>query len=567
MKPNRYLIFFAMGGAVLAYCAAPWFGFVFDDRKQVLANPTLLHLGSIAGYFTHAGGYLAGDLSYYRPLFGMWMNLNYFFFGLHPAGWHMALLLLHAVVAYLCYRLVLALIGDQPAAALAALLFAVHPIHVESVAWISGSTDPLAAVFILLAFLFYLAAQNKLGFIFLSLLAFVASLLCKETALLFPLLILAYELLPGKDSHSFALALKRCAPYVIVAVAYLALRIHVLGAFSHTLTLLPPKVLFLTLPSVAAFYLRLLFLPAGLSPFYDTPYITSASFTSFIAPVLILLAFIALLVWWIRRMDNTSTEADHYGRQAAFFALWTVLFLVPAFNLSALDSGEIAHDRYLYLPSIGFCALAAIALKQLAARFRLSLSARRLAVVTAGFILCTATFAQSLFWKNDLSLYQRGAALAPMNINAQNNLANAYLESGNFELGIATHQKILKLNPRFVDSYFNLGLAYYNLGNFAQAQSYFQQAIALRPAATSYFYLGVAQFKLGDLATAERSLQAALQLDQRQPDFYAVLGVLYETENKFPLALQAMENALSLNPQNQNVRNQVIQIKHQLGQE
>jgi len=79
--------------------------------------------------------------------------------------------------------------------------------------------------------------------------------------------------------------------------------------------------------------------------------------------------------------------------------------------------------------------------------------------------------------------------------------------------------------------------------------------------------MGLAQFKKGDLAAAEQSLRAAVQLDPGQSDFHAVLGVLYETENKLPLALQEMEQALSLNPQNQNVRNEATKIKRQLGQE
>ena len=79
IKPYQRSGLIALAGAILAFCATPWFGFVSDDRKQVLNNPTLFHRSSIPGYFAHAGGYLVGDLSYYRPLFGTWMNLNYFF--------------------------------------------------------------------------------------------------------------------------------------------------------------------------------------------------------------------------------------------------------------------------------------------------------------------------------------------------------------------------------------------------------------------------------------------------------------------------------------------------------
>jgi Tfp pilus assembly protein PilF len=390
--------------------------------------------------------------------------------------------------------------------------------------------------------------------------------LCKETALLFPALVLLHGLLLGTNARRVAAALKQAAPYFVIAAIYIAIRIQVMGAFSHTLTQLSPATLLLTLPSVALFYVRMLFFPTRLSPFYDTPYVTKASFNSFVLPLLALIAIAALLAWWIRGLRRLNGDRESRARQAVFFLIWAILFLIPAFNLSALDPGEIAHDRYLYLPSIGFCALAGIALKQLAEKLHLAPPIRTFAVAGLGIILCTATIAQSVFWKDDLNLYKRGASIAPNNINAQNNLGNVYLETGDFEHGIAAHQKILRLNPRFVDSYFNLGLAYYNLGDMTQAQSYLQQAIALRPSAQTYFYLGLAQFKKGERTQAEQCLQIAAQLEPGRPDFHAALGVLYETEGKLPLALQELEKALSLNPQNTSVRNEVAKIQRQMGQ-
>lgn len=553
-----------VASAVLAYCMTPLFDFVFDDRKQVLGNLKLTHLGSIPGYFVHGGGYLVGDLSYYRPLFGTWLNLNYFLFGLHSSGWHVALLLLHALVAFLCFRVLLAVLDDRTAATIGALLFAVHPVHVESVAWISGSTDPLAAAFLLLAFLFYVGAGKNRIYPILSWLAFAAALLCKETSLLFPLIILAYAFLLGDETErKLRAAVLRALPYFVVTGIYLAVRIQVLGAFSHTLTLLPAKVLLLTLPSVMAFYLRLLVVPAGLSPFYDTPYIKTASFTGFFLPLLELSAIGGMLVFWVLRQRKSGQVKA--SRQTSFFVWWMVILLVPALNLAALDMGEIAHDRYLYLPSIGFCALVAIGMKQAAEHLQMSATFRRVAVAAVAVILCATTIAQSAFWKDDLHLYKRGASIAQSNLNAQNNLANIYFENGDFEHGIATHQRILKVNPAFVDSYFNLGVAYYKLGDHAQAQSYLRQAISMRPTPESYFYLGLAQFKTGDVASAENSLRTAAQAGRQQPDFHAALGVLYETEGKLPLALQELELALSLNPQNPSIQNEVAKIKRQLG--
>ena len=302
------------------------------------------------------------------------------------------------------------------------------------------------------------------------------------------------------------------------------MRIQVLGAFSHTLTLLPAKVWLLTLPSVMVFYFRLLVVPAGLSPFYDTPYIKTASFTGFFLPLLELFAIGGMLVCWVLRQRKSGQVKA--SRQTAFFVCWMVILLVPALNLAALDMGEIAHDRYLYLPSIGFCALVAIGMKQAAEHLQVSATFRRMAVASVAVVLLrAAAIAQSAFWKDDLQLYKRGASIAQSNLDAQNNLANIYFENGDFEHGIATHQRILKVNPSFVDSYFNLGVAYYKLGDQTQAQSYLRQAISMRPSPESYFYLGLAQFKTGDMASArEKSLRTAAQWGRQQPDFHAALG-------------------------------------------
>jgi len=414
--------------------------------------------------------------------------------------------------------------------------------------------------------LFYLNSQTNVKTSILGWLAFAASLLCKETALLFPFLILCHSLLLGNDTRRLTTAIKASTPYFLLAAVYLAVRIQVMGGFSHTSTPLSSGTLLLTLPSVALFYVRLLVFPAGLSPFYDTPYVSAPSFTGFVFPVLGLLAIVLLLVWWTRGFPQPDGPAAKRSRQVIFFAAWTVAFLVPALNLSALDAGEIAHDRYLYLPSIGFSALAGIALQQLGGKLRLSEAARTAVCGGLGIILCIATIVQTGFWKDDLSLYTRGASVAPNNINAQNNLANIYLETGDFDRGIAAHQRLLKLNPGHVDSYFNLGLAYYNLGDFARSQPYFQRAIELRPTAQTYFFLGLAQLKTGNLAAAEQSLQNAVRMDQGRPDLHAALGVTYESEGKLPLALQEFETALTLNPQKVSIRNEITKVKGLLGQ-
>lgn len=556
--------------AVAAYAAVPWFQFVFDDRGQVVENPSLLHLSWIPQYFQHhVWSYRASaGPSYYRPLFATWLNLNYAFFGLHPAGWHIAVLCLHVLVCWLTYRLVCVVFENREIALAASLLFALHPVHVESVAWVSASTDLLAAVFVISSFLVHRRAQGASGWVGIvlrgaSAACFAGALLAKETALLFPLLVLFDSLLLTRRGRKAVSILASTLPYFLVVVVYCLIRAGVLGGFSRTISPLPPTVFLLTLPSVLLFYLGMLLVPAGLSPFYDSPYVDNPDLLHFWVPLLVLTGVAALGYASVRRRPS-SNETALDRRRCGFMLLWAGLFLLPALDLPVLDPGEIVHDRYLYLPSIGFLAVVAFALQRLAVRLSASKRAQALLLGGMALVLGAATAAQSLHWRNDLVLYQRGAAVAPDNVNAQNNLANSYLESGDYDRGIALHKKILEAHPRHVDSYFNIGMAYYNQSQFPVAEGYFRQALQLRPEPEWYFQLGLTQFKAGEVASAEGSLKQALRGGADRSGFHVALGAVYETEGKLRLALGEFELARALDPQNQPLQKEIEKIKQQL---
>jgi len=174
-RPNpsavaRLAPFLVLAATFLAYAAVSSFGFVYDDESQIVHDSFVQQWHFVPAYFTshvwqwiypHVGG------NYYRPVFLLWLLLNFKVFGLHPAGWHLAVLALHLVATWQVYRLALRLTGSQPAAAIAALLFGLHPVHIEAVAWISGVTEPLAAVFILgslLSWMRYREARHRTDF-------------------------------------------------------------------------------------------------------------------------------------------------------------------------------------------------------------------------------------------------------------------------------------------------------------------------------------------------------------------------------------------------------------------
>jgi hypothetical protein len=171
----------------LAYVPTLGFQFVYDDKPQIIQNPAIRAWRYLPNYFTsHVWAELYPHVGsdYYRPVFLLWFRLNHAMFGVNPVGWHLTTVLCHVAATYLVFRLVRRLAASPWTAFSAATLFALHPVYIESVAWVSGVTDPLLAILLLGSFLAYMRFRegNRWGWMGLALAFFVLGLLEKETA-------------------------------------------------------------------------------------------------------------------------------------------------------------------------------------------------------------------------------------------------------------------------------------------------------------------------------------------------------------------------------------------------
>src|SRR5687768_7770914 len=208
------LLFLVVAATVLVYANSLGGQFLVDDAEQIVGNAGLRSWSNILRAFTSdvwgfeaaspdgASSAAAGArLPYYRPLFTAYLTVAYQLFGLWEPGWHLLNLLVHCGVTVLVFRLARRLGGDGRSATLAALLFGLHPAHVESVSWLSGIPDPLAALFYVPAIIFYARFRQEGGpsWLWLSLAAYALSMLCKETAVVMPAFVLAWELARGGE--------------------------------------------------------------------------------------------------------------------------------------------------------------------------------------------------------------------------------------------------------------------------------------------------------------------------------------------------------------------------------
>jgi len=450
----------------LAYLPSLGFGFVDDDHSQIADNPRLRNWHEVPGYFTSSVWAqltpVVGDLAppFYRPLFLTWVFVNYQMFGTDPVGWHLAALSLHLLATLLAYQLLRAFTGEALPAALAALLFGLHPVHVETVAWVSGITEPLMATALLGSMLGYLKGRQLQGLLWPagSVFLFGLAILAKETAVILPVVLFAYELTLGADRKDQASRFRNLVPYAALAIVYLVLRrAFLVGTFTAAI---PWPVMFLTWPSVLWNYLRHLVWPVNLTIVCDLPYVTGLDWRNVILPSAAVAA-VALAVWIAARRRPL----------VGFAGLWMGLLILPPLYLRGIAAGEIAHDRYLYLPSLGLCALVAFGVVRL--------RAWPVALVLAG-VATFGVYRESKPWSDDVALFQHALQIAPNNLRAQRQEALAFAQADRCGDAIPLLEQLLerKEDPRIL---FPLGACFYRQGRLTEAEPLLQRTVALSP--------------------------------------------------------------------------------------
>jgi Tfp pilus assembly protein PilF len=534
-NPARLLLAFGLALTALVFGGTLRFAFIYDDWPQIVRNPAVQGWSYVPGYFVHhvwSHIYPTWPGNYYRPLFLIWLRLNDALFGLQPLGWHATTVAAHLGVTAMVFWLARRLTRDDIVAAMAAAIFGVHPAHIETVAWVSGVSEPLLALFFIPAFVFFTKARHdgadRRRWLALSLLCYVGALLSKETAIVLPALVFGYAWVPRDEdgnaagSRRFVSAGVACAPYVVLSLAYLVVRAVVLKGVGHGESNVGLREIVLTAPSLLWFYARHLVWPAPMSLFYDVEYVSQPSLRNFVLPVIVVLAIAAALVAWARR-----------SQAAAMGVLWLALPLAPVIaSISTFGRGELVHDRYLYLPSVGFALLLALGIARLragSAEFMGIPAVRALACFAIVGALAAATAVQSIHWANNLLLYHYGVQQAPRNALARIHLATEMLNRGDATSAMRLYHEARDLAPDMWQANFVLGFAYFQLRHLPEAERYLRAAAEIVPNnPNQYMYLALTLMRLSRLDEAEAAARRATALWSRGPGFHYVLGSVLE---------------------------------------
>lgn len=534
---------------IVVYWQIGGHGFVYDDTEYVSQNPNVQHginAESIAWAFT------AMHSANWHPLTWLSHALDWQMYGSKPAGHHATNLIFHTantlLLAWVLYRMTRAVWKSLFVAG----LFALHPLHVESAAWVAERKDVLSAFFWFLAMLAYVRYAEKPSFrrYSLVLLAFVLGLLSKPMTVSLPIALLILDYWPlGRFAPKSALSAWK--PLILEKVPLFALSaascvITVIAQQSRGAVMMMEDYPFggrLANAVVAyAKYLAKMIWPSGLAAYY--PYVKSLPAWE-IAASAVFLAMISVLVV---RLSNRF-------RYLGAGWVWYLVTLVPVIGLVQVGWQSMA-DRYTYIPLIGAFVMIAWGLPDLANRL-LPSSVRRPTVGTAFalvggaviLVLSWFTWKQVSYWKDTPTLWRRALAVTQRNEVANYNFGCYLQDQGKLDEAIAHFTEAVAINPRYVEAYNNLGNAYLQQGKLDHAVRTYSAALRIAPKyPRAHNNLGNALLQQGKVDEAIRSYREALRLDPNYAKAHNNLATALLRQGKTNEALDHYLRAVRISP-------------------
>jgi len=504
----------------LAFGRTLGFGFVnYDDPRTVYESAEVargLSAEGVAWAFTHA------VIGHWDPLTTLSHMADCQIYGLEPAGHHLTNVLLHAAGTILLFLALREMTGALWRSAFVAALFAIHPLRVESVAWITERKDVLSGVFFMLALGAYARyAHGPSAWRYLAVaLAFALGLLCKSMLVTLPFVLLLLDYWPlgrwaDRRGLPWPLLIEKI-PLLLLSATSAAIQIF---AASDMITPIQTLSLSARLGNVLVSYVAYLWKsvwPVNLAVFYPSPGVWPAAQVLPAAAVLLGLSIIA--VAWRRKRPYILTGW-----------LWYLGMLAPVIGVIQVGTQALA-DRYTYLPQIGLFLLATWTVADLSAslRHRRLLLGCAAGIVIGGLILLAR--AQTAYWHDSQTLWNRALACTERNSVAHSNLGAELLESGQVNEAIAHLQKALEIQPLDADAHNNLGNALLLANRVDEAIPHYRSALEIRPDfGSAHANLGRALLKNGQVDEAISHYEKALELQPENPGFQNALAWVLAT--------------------------------------
>lgn len=544
-KKQKLIIYIILSLAILAvYWQVTRFDFVNIDDGVYVTQNSRVQSGITFKSFRWA--FLTTYAEFWHPLTWLSLMLDCQLYGLDAGGYHLTNLILHIMSALLLFWLFNRMTGELWKSAFVAAFFALHPLHVESVAWIAERKDVLSAFFCMLTLCLYVYYTRKpdtkryLPVIF----SFILALMSKPMVVTLPFIMILLDYWPlsryphGIEPGKFKWIVwqfKEKAPFLVLSVifsllAFLAQRVPPAIDYPLGSRIFNALISFVT-------YLRKTFWPHDFAVFYPFPdsfaighVFAAALLIIFITTVVILMAkrFPCLFVGW----------------------LWYALTILPVIGLIQVGKQAMA-DRYTYLSLIGIGVMLAWGVPLL-----FKITTRKRIIFLTGmffiFILAVASWQQCGYWKNSIELFSHALQVTKNNYLAHNNLGLALFNEGKIEAAINQYNESLRIKPVVTDhilAYNNRGIAYSRLGMYQRALTDLNKAINMKSDyADAYSNRGVIYSSLGQNQLAFEDFNKAIQLQPDFADLYNNRGVAYSKLGLYQSAVEDFGKAIDLNP-------------------
>ncbi len=472
----------------------------YDDDLYVYDNPMVARGLTRDGMVWALTRVQAGN---WHPLTWLSHMLDCQLYGLNPGGHHLTNVLLHTATVIALFLVLRRMTGALWRSACVAAVFAIHPLRVESVAWVAERKDVLSGLFFMLtigAYVRYAQSPRSWGRYGLVVLLFALGLMCKPMLVTLPLVLLLLDYWPLQRAEPAGRLLMEKLPLLALSAAscvaaFLAQNaaIHAGGTFS-----LPHRLG--NAAAACVVYLRQMVYPAGLAAFYPVPHNGAPAWEVALAGTL--LAGLSAAAWAVRRTRPWLLIG----------CVWYVAMLLPV--LGVIQVGRQAHaDRYTYLPQIGIY----VALTWLMAEWRVNRAVRGglFAGMLAGLMACA--WNQTGYWKNSETLWTHALACTTDNDVAHYDMGNIFLARKSLDDAIAQFQQAAQINPDYAEAHNNLGNALFQKGRLEEAITEYQKTLQINPAlATVHNNLGAVLLQKGRADDAITQYREALRI---KPDF------------------------------------------------
>ena len=529
---NIYMVLAALTLAV--FWQVDHFDFVdLDDTVYVTENS---HIQSVITLKELRWAFSTTRAEFWHPLTWLSLMLDYQFYGLNAGGYHWTNVIIHIISVLLLFWLFNRMTGAPWKSAFVAALFAVHPLHVESVAWIAERKDVLSAFIWMLTLCLYVYYTEKpvIKRYLLVLFSFVLALMSKSIVVTLPVIMILLDYWPLKRFQSQKENLTLCQlkeklPFFILSAVFVILTLHAQPSVKHfplSSRLFNALVSFIT-------YLEKTFWPHNMAVFYPFPS-QIPIWQIFGATFLIIIISLGVIVM-AKRLPYLYVGL-----------LWYTITLLPVIGIIQVGNHAMA-DRYHYLPSIGIAIMLAWGIPALFKSEKIR--NKILFPIGTAFltIMVLLAWQQCGYWKNDFELFNHAVLVTKDNCIAYNHRGVAYGKLGQYQLAIDDFNKITFINPNDIVAYYNLGKAYSELGQYQLAIGKYNAAIRLKPDYTdAYYNRGIIYGERGKYDLAIEDYSQAIKLQPNFAKAYNNRGIVYVNLGQNSRAIEDFDKVIQM---------------------